>query len=94
VHYVGIVFTGKDVSGPAHIGCKLINFVETAIDHMSYEVRITKVADYEIISLRFTETRELEIGSSDPKPLPFEPPNKVMTDEAAGPANEGNFSRH
>ena len=94
VHHVGIVFTGEDVAGSAHVGCKLIDFVEAAVDHMPHEVWITKIADHEVIGFCLAETWEFEIGTSDPKAFPLEPPDKVVTDEATGPADQRNFSGH
>ena len=94
VHHVGIVFTGEDVAGSAHVGRELIDFIEAAVDHMPHEVGITKVADHEVISFCLAETWEFEIGTSDPKAFPLEPPDKVVTDEATGPADQRNFSGH
>jgi hypothetical protein len=88
------VFTGEDVAGSAHVGCELIDFVKAAVDHLSYEVGITQVADHEVIGLGLAETREFEIGTSDPKAFPLEPPYKVVTDEATGPADQRDVSRH
>ena len=94
VHHVGIVFTGEDVAGSPHVGRKLIDFIEAAVDHMPHEVGIAKIADHEVISFSLTETREFEIGTSDPKAFPLEPPDKMVTDEATGPADQRNFSSH
>ena len=92
VHHVGIVFTGEDVAGSAHVGRELIDFIEPAVDHVSHEVRITKIADHEVIGFSLAETWELEIGASDPEAFPLEPPDQMMTDEAARPADQRDFS--
>jgi hypothetical protein len=92
VHYVGVVFPGEDVAGSSHVGCELINFIEAAVDHLSHKVGIAKVADREVIGFCLTETWEFEIGSSDPKAFPLEPPYKMVTDEATGPTDQRDFS--
>src|SRR5262249_8379152 len=87
VHHVGIVFTGEDVTGSAHIGRELIDLVEAAVDHMTDEIWITQVADHEIIGLGFAEPWELEIGASHPEAFALEPFDKMVTDEAPRPAH-------
>ena len=94
MHHVGIVFTGEDVAGSPHVGGKLIDFIEAAVDHMPHEIGITKVTDHEVIGLCLAETWKLEIGASDPKAFPLEPPDKMVTDEATCPADQRNFSSH
>ena len=93
MHHVGIVFTGEDVAGSAHIGCELIDFIEAAVDHVPHEIWITKIADHEVIGFRLAETWKLEISASDPKAFPLEPPDQVVTDKSTGPADQRNFSR-
>src|SRR5262249_41196010 len=94
VHDVSIVFTGEDVTGSAHIGRKLIDLVEAAVDHMMHEVWVTKVADHEVISLGLAEPWELEISASHPEAFALEPLDKMVTDEPTGPAHERSFSAH
>jgi hypothetical protein len=94
VHNVGIMFAGKDVASAPHIGCELIDFIEATVDNMSHEVWITEIADHEIVGVRFAETWEFEIGTSNPKTFPLKTPDEVMTNEATGPTNQGDFSRH
>src|SRR5262249_53000776 len=94
VHHVGVVFAGEDVAGSAHAGCELIDFVEAAVDHLSYKVRTTQVADHEVIGSCLAETREFEISTSDPKALALEPPYKVVTNEATGSTDQRDLSRH
>jgi hypothetical protein len=92
VHYVSVMFTGEDVTGSTHVGRELIDFAKAAVDHMLYEVRITKVADHKVIGLGFAEPWELEIGASHPKAFALEPLYKMVTDEATGPAYQRSFS--
>jgi len=61
---------------------------------MSHEIGITKVADHEVIGFCFAETWEFEIGTSNPEAFPLEPPDKVVTNEATGPTNQGKSSSH
>jgi len=75
MHHVGVVFTREDVAGSAHVGRKLIYFVEAAIDYMFDEVGIAKITDYEVISLCLAEPWKFEIDASDPEAFPLEPPD-------------------
>src|SRR5262245_6386975 len=92
VHHVRVMFTGEDVARSPHVGRELIDFVETAVDHMSHEVGITKVADHEVIGFSLAEPRKFKIGTSHPKAFPLQPLDKMMTDEATGPTNQCSFS--
>src|SRR5262249_45835591 len=88
------MFTGEDVASSAHIGCELVDFIETAVNHLPHEVGITEITYHEVISFCLTETWEFEIGTSDPKAFPLQPPDKMVTDEATGTADQRNFSGH
>jgi hypothetical protein len=93
VHDVGIVLAGENITRAAHVGCELIDFIETAIDKMPYKVGVTKVAEYEIIGLRLAEAREFKIGPADPKTFALKTTDKVMSDKAASPTDQRLFSR-
>src|SRR6266699_2445160 len=93
MHQISIMFTSEDVTGAAHIGGKLIDFVETAIDYVPHEIWVPEIAEGEIVSLCLAEARELEVRASDPESFPLKPPNKVMTDKTPRPADEGLPSR-
>src|SRR5262245_56640057 len=86
------MFTGEDVARSPHVGRELIDFAERAVDHVSHEVGITKVADHEVIGFCLAEPRKLEIGTSHPEAFLLEPLYKMMTDEATGPTNQCSFS--
>jgi hypothetical protein len=92
VHQVSIVFTGEDVPGSAHVGCELIDFVEPTVEHVSYQVGITKVADHKIIGFSLAEPWEFEVGASHPEALALEPLYQVVPNEAAGPTHQRSFS--
>jgi len=57
-HFEGIDTTGEDVVGSAHVGCELIDFVETPVDHLTHEIGVTQVANLKVVSLSLAETRE------------------------------------
>jgi hypothetical protein len=65
------MLAGKDITRSTHVGCELIDFVETTIDHASHEVWIAKVADDEVVSFGFAEPRKFKIGTADPEPFPL-----------------------
>jgi hypothetical protein len=87
VHQVGIVLTGKDVAGAAHVSRQLIDFVEPPVDYIFHKIRITKIADHEIIGLGFAKAWKFEIRATNPESLTLEPLDQMMTDEATGAAN-------
>jgi hypothetical protein len=54
VHYIGVMLAGQDIVGPAHIGCKLVNLRETAIDNgATKKAVVVQVADYKIVGFGF-----------------------------------------
>ena len=93
MHHVGVVLAGEDIAGPSHVGGELINFVKAPIDHVFHKVLVAKIADDKIIRLGLAEARELEVGAAHPEAFSLQTPHEMMTDEAAGPAHEGNHSR-
>src|SRR5262249_13594431 len=93
MHHISVVFSSKDIAGPSHIGGKLINFVKAPINHVFYEGLVAEIADDKIVRLRLGEAWELEIGAPHPEALLLQAAHEMMTDEAAGPADEGFLSR-
>ena len=51
VHDIGIVLSGKDVSGPAHVGGKLVDLIDP-IHHIRYQPLIAQVSHDELIGWR------------------------------------------
>jgi hypothetical protein len=93
VHDVGVVLAGENVTRAAHVGCELIDFIETAVDKMPHKIGVTKVAEYEIIGLRLAEAREFKIGPADPETFALKTTDKVMSDKAASPTDQRLLSR-
>jgi hypothetical protein len=88
VHHLGVVLSGKDVSGAAHVCGQLIYLVEFPVDHLAAKERISKVTKHEIISLYFPEFGKFQIDTTDPKPIAFQPVNDVAANKPAGAENE------
>ena len=93
VHHVGVVLTGENVTGAAHVGRQLVNFVKPPIDHISHKIRITKIADHEIIGLGFAKARKFKVRATNPESLALEPLDQMMTDEPTGAADQRELPR-
>src|SRR5262245_54859108 len=89
MHHIGVVFSGEDIAGPSHVSGELINFIKAPIDRMFYEILVAEIADDKIIRLRLAEAWEFEVGASHPETFALQAAHEMMTDEAAGPADEG-----
>jgi hypothetical protein len=92
MHHVRIVLAGENIAGSSHVGSKLINFVKAAVNDMSYERLVPKVADDEIIGICLAEPRIFEVGATHPKALLLQAPHKVMANEAACSTDQNHFS--
>src|ERR1039458_4803580 len=87
MHDGGIVLPGEDISGPAHIGCKLVDFVDS-LDHLADGGLVAQVADDEFVSRGRGEVVRLEIDGANPIAFGFEAFDKVAADEAAGAVDQ------
>ena len=52
VHHSRIMFSGKDIPCPAHLGCQLINFVD-ALDCLPNDIGIAQITHNEFVNRRF-----------------------------------------
>jgi hypothetical protein len=91
VHDVRVVFTGKDVAGPAHIGRKLIHLVKPAIHSRSTIVRIAQIRNHEIVGRGFAEGRQLQIDAPHPEALTLQLFHKMGSDKTTCPTNQSRF---
>jgi hypothetical protein len=73
----------KDEPGAAHVGGELVDLVEPAIDHLPAEIRVTQVADDEIVGFGFDILMALEVDPAHPEPVRLEPLHQVPPDKAA-----------
>jgi hypothetical protein len=67
MHDIGVMFASENVSCSTHVGCKLIDFSETPIDHLAAELRVSQISDDKIISFRLRKLIEYEINAADPE---------------------------
>src|SRR5215467_8200917 len=88
VHHIGVMIPGKDITGPAHIGSKLIDFVKVLIQHISGNALISEVTNDKIIGGGVAEPRIPEIDTAHPKTFLLQSPYQVVTDKPAGSADQ------
>jgi hypothetical protein len=67
VHDVGVMLTGEDIAGAAHVRGQLIHLVEATIDDAATELGVAQVTDHEIIGLRLGVGVVFEIDAADPE---------------------------
>jgi len=91
VHDAGIVLADENVSGTAHVGGKLINLIEPAIQDRPGVFRIAQVRDKKIVGRGFGEFGKLEIHAADPVAFPLEPPDDMRPDKASSAAYKCRF---
>jgi hypothetical protein len=77
------VLAGEDVAGAAHVGGKLVDFIETAVDDLAAEGGVAEVSDYEIVGRRVGKLRELQIDAPHPEPIRLQAPDEVAPDKAS-----------
>ena len=81
---VGIVLAGKDVTGAAHVGGKLVNFIEASVDDLAAKGRVAKIRDDKVVRFGLVKLRIFEIHAADPKALALKPLDQVMADKPSG----------
>ena len=59
VHHVGVMLAGKNVTGTAHVGRQLIDFVESTVDRRMADILATQIPDHEVIGQRVAILRVL-----------------------------------
>ena len=93
MHHVGVVQSGKDVAGAAHVGGELIDFVD-AIDDIGNEVWIAQVAYNELVGRRGGKVMNLEVDGANPVPFRFQTLDQVSADEPTGTVDEDSLHSH
>jgi len=94
VHDIGVVLTGEDIAGATHIGSKLIDLIESAIDHGTASTLIPQIRNDEIVGYRFCEWWIFEIDASDPEALAIQTLHKMTAYESACTKNQSRFGDH
>src|SRR4030042_1093475 len=91
VHHIGIMLSGEDISGTAHICGKLIYLIKETVEHVLAHVLIAKIADNEFIGNSGAELGVFEIDSPYPVPLTLQSDHQVVADKPTGSANKRRF---
>jgi hypothetical protein len=56
MHDVRVIVARKNVSGTAHIRCKLVDFIERGVYGLVTDVQITQVPADKVVCFSFTES--------------------------------------
>ncbi|MDM7984911.1 MAG: hypothetical protein QUV02_10700 [Maricaulis sp.] len=82
VHDIGVVFAGKDVPGPAHIGGQLIDLVKAPVDHIPDNTLFPQIAYQKIIRLRLGMFMKFQIHATDPEAFILQSLDQMSADES------------
>jgi hypothetical protein len=91
MHYVGVIVSGENISGSAHICCELINFIEASINDFANGDSVTQVANHKVVSVCLGELGKFQVNAADPEAVAFEALHEVATYETAGSAHQCRF---
>ena len=86
VHDGGVVVPAEHVLRPSHVGGKLVNLVEPAVERRPAGRRVPEVPQQELVRRRRAKLVLLDVHPADPVPLQLEPLHQVAPDEAPCPA--------
>jgi hypothetical protein len=86
MHNGGIMVPGKDVARSSHIGCQLVNLIDTA-QYFCGDGYIPKVALDKFIRSRDPEFGMLHVNAANPKALALQPAHQMSADESTGTCN-------
>ena len=87
MHYVGVVFTGEDITGATHVCRKLIDLVEAAIDNGATKTLVPQVADHEIVGFGLRKFVKFQVYAANPKSVFLQPVDKMAANETTSPAD-------
>jgi hypothetical protein len=93
MHHGGIVLARENVSGAAHIGSELIEFVDS-FDGQAPNIFFAEVTEKEFISVRIRKLMLFYVRAANPVPLRFQPLYQVATDETTCATNQNSFFIH
>ena len=66
MHDLGIVLSRKDVTGAAHVSCKLIDLIDPFIKHGFPALAKAQIGNHKIIRFRWAVFRVLKVSSAHP----------------------------
>src|SRR5262249_5406008 len=91
MHYVGVVFTGEDITSATHVCRKLIDLIEAAINYGATKPLVPQIADHEIVGFGLRKFVKFQIYAAHPKSVILQPLDKMAADEATFLAGESKF---
>ena len=69
VHYLGVVFAGKDVTRATHIGSELIYLIEAAVDNSAAGAVVPQVTNDKVIGFGLRKFVKFQINTAHPEAL-------------------------
>jgi hypothetical protein len=82
------VLAGKDIARAAHIGGKLVNFIEAAVHDGGAKPLIAQIANGEIVGHSGGKLGELKVYAADPEAFLLEAPDQMGPNETTSTANK------
>ncbi len=87
MHHVGVVLSGEDVAGAAHVGGELVNLVETTIDNLFAECSVAQITADKVVGFRLGMLMKFDVDAADPKSFSPQPLDEMAANESASTAN-------
>jgi hypothetical protein len=93
MHDICIVLAGKNVTSAAHIGGKLVDFIEAAVNQMLHKIGIAEIANHEVVGLCLAIARVLKVSAANPESVSPESTYEMVRDESSGSADQRDLWR-
>ena len=87
MHHIGVMITGEDIPGTAHICRKLVDLVEGSINDGRNRGRVTEITLNEVIGNGRRVFVVPEIHTANPTSLSLQSVHEVTADKPPGAAN-------
>ena len=94
MHDIGVIIAGKYVTGTAHIGRQLVNFAIVVFNDGATETRVAQITNDKLVCRTGAMLVRLQIDTAHPKPLIFETPSEMPSNEAACTTDQCLFHLH
>jgi len=82
MHYTSVMITGEEISGSSHVGCELIDIVNS-FDSLCGDGIIPQIANQEVIGRGVGKFRVFEIYAANPKPFVSQSGDQMASNEPA-----------
>jgi hypothetical protein len=90
MHDARVMLSGEYVTGAAHVGGELVDFID-ALEDLAGEALIAKIAENKFVGGRLGEFMAFDIDGAYPEALLFQPFYQVSPDKSAGSVDQNSF---